>query len=1247
MVAEPVPVPAWREARYGLRAVRLGEALHPGPASWRVRVRRANGAEATLSCTSAREAASAAGTCAWQLTTGRRAHGPRRETPKEALEAWLHSHRGVLDAASAEELAAWEPRSAVTQRDTEEADDASAEDDEPEREEEDDAELGEPDAAAEGQDLPAAAAPRALAPALALAPPALAPALAPAPAPAPAAPRAGRGSRSAAQAQQPLRDFSAPCWALLDGVSLLDEFALDCPTLRYVPKSARAVVADATEELCSAVLRAPERSLQELRAWKLLLLRERFLFLAPLRLSDGRRGRAEEQRLDLARLVRDRAGALLRGDWAGLLAEARTSARSLARGREKAGSVQRDESYLADEVCRKALAEEYSRAAALLGSPGLAPLSAETKGELQDLLQPPGRPLEPLEPRSRLGGAPAPFARKDTKGALRSTPRGSGAAVGGGRWEHWRAVLASPSALTALHEVLLRVATGCLPEEVATALALSKLTALRKPGGGIRPIAAPSLLRRLAGRLLVRTRKEKLAEALGRRQFAVGTAAGTEVLAHSVRALSEADPDLVVLALDAKNAYGTADREVCLRELAVVAPELLPCAELFCRRTSCYLWWDGAGHCHKLTATSGVDQGDPLAPVLFACGLAPCLAALEDELQQLARDRGLDPSKVRVLAYLDDVAVLVPPELATEAQPAAQRALGVFGLELRPEKTQAWARRGDCPAGLEQQWHECGLTLVGVPLGEPLPAGGLPAPGDDHRVDLGDEDYEAQRCKEVAGRAAALLAKLAELPTHASPQHPAVQLAALLLRHCGCGKVTHLLRSTPPASVREAARSYDAALLQAYEELAALDPLTAAQTLQCQLPLRRGGRGLRSQERLAPAAWVASWAQSVAEVLNRTGLDQLEDLEASTLPLAAACRDALASLPRAAADDAEDAELPSWRELALEPRKKVQKLLSRRLDSKNYSDCLTLLCPEERALLRSCAAPLAAAWQWASPAAPSERLDDATYRTTARALLGQAVAPAAGATCQHRARAGAGERAGQLCGAPLCSHARHAHRCGVGGGFYEKTEALERVWERIHRECGHAVDRQVHVTQWDRFRWLCTGCAQRSLAWAPPLGPCGTCGAALEVRREEAVLDLEVRSAAAPRTFYDVTVRYAVPGDAARLGAAANRDGAVAAEAEAEKLRRYPDAQAPWRCVPLATESGGRLGQRALKHLRQLARKQAENLEEGGQEAASGLVTRWGAWLSVALHRANARVLSAALGAQGGGGRDLACSLAS
>ena len=125
---------------------------------------------------------------------------------------------------------------------------------------------------------------------------------------------------------------------------------------------------------------------------------------------------------------------------------------------------------------------------------------------------------------------------------------------------------------------------------------------------------------------------------------------------------------------------------------------------------------------------------------------------------------------------------------------------------------------------------------------------------------------------------------------------------------------------------------------------------------------------------------------------------------------------------------------------------------------------------------------------------------------------------------------------------------------------------------------------------------------------------------------------MEVRTAEAPRTFYDVTVRYAVPAEGPRLRAAAGRDGAVAAEAEGDKQRRYPDGRTPWRAVPLATETGGRLGNEALKHLRKLARKQAESLDESGDAAVSALLTKWGAWLSVALHGANAAARRAALG---------------
>ena len=63
-----------------------------------------------------------------------------------------------------------------------------------------------------------------------------------------------------------------------------------------------------------------------------------------------------------------------------------------------------------------------------------------------------------------------------------------------------RVVLASPTALSSLHEVACRVATADLPERVAAALAVSKFRALNKPAGVVRPIAALSSLRRLAGR---------------------------------------------------------------------------------------------------------------------------------------------------------------------------------------------------------------------------------------------------------------------------------------------------------------------------------------------------------------------------------------------------------------------------------------------------------------------------------------------------------------------------------------------------------------------------------------------------------------------------------------------------------------------------------------------------------------------------------------------------------------------------
>ena len=85
--------------------------------------------------------------------------------------------------------------------------------------------------------------------------------------------------------------------------------------------------------------------------------------------------------------------------------------------------------------------------------------------------------------------------------------------------------------------------------------------------------------------------------------------------------------------------------------------------------------------------------------------------------------------------------MLVPPELAVAVQAAAGDALGALGLELRPEKTHAYSKNSPCPQGLEEQWREYGVTLVGVSLGEALPSNGLPIEDDGRRVGIGTEEY--------------------------------------------------------------------------------------------------------------------------------------------------------------------------------------------------------------------------------------------------------------------------------------------------------------------------------------------------------------------------------------------------------------------------------------------------------------------------------------------------------------------------
>ena len=177
--------------------------------------------------------------------------------------------------------------------------------------------------------------------------------------------------------------------------------------------------------------RSPGRGpAEEERALKLLLLLHRLTLWAPRgNQGRGRRGpygRTEQQ----GRLVADRIAAAWRGDWEQLLADARHRGEE-ALGRRTGGRLEGE--ALAREVLRRTALREYSKAASLLGSPGMAAPTATVEAKLEELLE--KRPA-PRQPPAR-GRGPGPgVSRKHFREALRRASKVAGPGPSGSRGAH-------------------------------------------------------------------------------------------------------------------------------------------------------------------------------------------------------------------------------------------------------------------------------------------------------------------------------------------------------------------------------------------------------------------------------------------------------------------------------------------------------------------------------------------------------------------------------------------------------------------------------------------------------------------------------------------------------------------------------------------------------------------------------------------------------------------------------------------
>ena len=167
--------------------------------------------------------------------------------------------------------------------------------------------------------------------------------------------------------------------------------------------------------------------------------------------------------------------------------------------------------------------------------------------------------------------------------AIRSFPNDSAPGPSLLRANHLKEAITCPSpecgsqSLKALTSTVKLLAVGLAPREVIPHLCGAFLLAVKKKGGGHRPIAVGEVLCRLTSKCLSTAVRAEVIRILTPLQVGVGVREGCEAIIHSVsRTLEREDiaPDSRwILLLDFSNAFNTISRE-CMFKIRSRIPSL-------------------------------------------------------------------------------------------------------------------------------------------------------------------------------------------------------------------------------------------------------------------------------------------------------------------------------------------------------------------------------------------------------------------------------------------------------------------------------------------------------------------------------------------------------------------------------------------------------------------------------------------------------------------------------------------------
>ena len=333
--------------------------------------------------------------------------------------------------------------------------------------------------------------------------------------------------------------------------------------------------------------------------------------------------------------------------------------------------------------------------------------------------------------------------------------------------------------------------------------------------------------------------KVKAADFFQPLQLGVACRAGAEKVTHGLRICIEehwSDDNFVAFKVDMKNAFNAVSRQAVVEECATFFPEILPWVSW------CYgshpLLWHPLG---QISSESGVQQGDPLGPLLFALVLQKLISSGDavDECMDLLCQAW----------YLDDGALAGNRPAVLRAMHIIEEMGPALGLYINFTKCELFSSKGNAsfPPTMKCSLLP-NLDILGAPVGDYLHCSRF----------ITDKCAESKKL-------------LTSLVVVAGVD---LQVAFTLLRMCGgfC-KLVHLTRVTPPSLASGALVSFDEDVRQCFVLCSAIEVSDTAWK-QAQLSLRFGGLGLRSLSCHAATAYIASLSLSGLGQSNNHHLQQ-------------------------------------------------------------------------------------------------------------------------------------------------------------------------------------------------------------------------------------------------------------------------------------------------------------------------------------------------------------------------------------